>query len=932
MSSSAAAGTSLVSGIQDLSAFLPIIGTEQCERHVGEALAGNIFYAAATPLSLFGSLGIAKAGIAILCTSFSAELAQMLKNAGFKLEGSAAAMIARVAREKASKNDKAEQYIAGQDFLKLLQDLNLDASKVTPEFNYFQWNLYLCLWTLILASFSITPYICIILQHNTTHLTWTYPLLRITGSAISVIVIQMILQIRIQQIIWQTLSELTPGKISPEANTGQTFSSTFHDIQKIFRASIQQQDNEKGKATSCPDKPWSYSSLLLWFLQILLVIGVGSTAVGYLGCFTVVQQAKSKNAYIWLGSEVALSLIRICIWGTNSNWNKKTGLCLKIQLIDIVPTFTSGLLDFTNNDMDYGNNKEDRPFIVLSDREFLKYITPYIGPLKRFHDPDHHIIIYYTIAGALRNAPHRIRWSTNGRKVLLTTILDLESQSTYMFEHYCTEDGQLETVAYSASLQEIQPKGFMTVKYHARLDMKHRFRKTDHFLEIDQHSRVIADRLRGIGRLTELNFSWALEPLPYTMVLPVTGVPNFANQQSLTDIDVEYLKMQDFARDCRTVFYREQAGHIAEWAGMLLDQRHSKSGKDTLDITEVEVAMEFLLIEESKSFETLLLEKTTLLGMESHPCYELGRWLDVRTAWESRNAQITLRIDKYAHSPTLKRLEPIISSLKLLRPTDLDDENLDLIPQIGSIVDLRTECVWLWELLLNEKQEMEKKIALWKKVGDSLEFGYGLASAIFGAYPMLNNVTRTLLAVMVERQCAIFDLSDFEGEIEPSDLDKIREIPGVQILGLDSELATSHWPINHLSLSIWPGEVDARSWFCFPPYSLAAIDCMKVHYQESSLLVVQTKTKGSFRVNLCCGHLRDITVSWALGPVNGSETFRSQSQSSKDSKFQYNTFAVDFPTAGTHEIRIEFRNAVEPRWSDIGFISLRRIWVSPFCE
>ncbi|KAJ7481867.1 hypothetical protein FB451DRAFT_1005384, partial [Mycena latifolia] len=86
-------GTSLVSGIQDISAFLPIIGTEQCERHVGDALEGGFLYAAATPLSMFGSLGIVKASAAILVASISPRFAQMLADAGFKLEGSVAAMI-----------------------------------------------------------------------------------------------------------------------------------------------------------------------------------------------------------------------------------------------------------------------------------------------------------------------------------------------------------------------------------------------------------------------------------------------------------------------------------------------------------------------------------------------------------------------------------------------------------------------------------------------------------------------------------------------------------------------------------------------------------------------------------------------------------------------------------------------------------------------
>ncbi|KAJ7020390.1 hypothetical protein C8F04DRAFT_1050868 [Mycena alexandri] len=86
-------GTSLVSGIQDISAFLPIIGTDQCERHVGEALEGGYLYAAAAPLSMFGSLGIVRASTAILVASLSPGSAQMLVNAGFKLEGSVAAML-----------------------------------------------------------------------------------------------------------------------------------------------------------------------------------------------------------------------------------------------------------------------------------------------------------------------------------------------------------------------------------------------------------------------------------------------------------------------------------------------------------------------------------------------------------------------------------------------------------------------------------------------------------------------------------------------------------------------------------------------------------------------------------------------------------------------------------------------------------------------
>ncbi|KAJ7479881.1 hypothetical protein FB451DRAFT_1086446, partial [Mycena latifolia] len=92
----ASLGLSLAGGIQDVSAFLPIFGTEQCEAHIGTALEDGFLYAAAAPLSIFGCLGIVKAAAAILFASIDSpkfEGAKILANAGFELCGAAAAMI-----------------------------------------------------------------------------------------------------------------------------------------------------------------------------------------------------------------------------------------------------------------------------------------------------------------------------------------------------------------------------------------------------------------------------------------------------------------------------------------------------------------------------------------------------------------------------------------------------------------------------------------------------------------------------------------------------------------------------------------------------------------------------------------------------------------------------------------------------------------------
>ncbi|KAF9036106.1 hypothetical protein BDZ89DRAFT_946678, partial [Hymenopellis radicata] len=88
-------GGTVTNGIQDISALLPLLGTEQCEKHVSCALDKGFLYAAATPLSIFGSLGVVKAGIKVLLASlnfrhFKFVGAKWLEDAGFAPDGTAA--------------------------------------------------------------------------------------------------------------------------------------------------------------------------------------------------------------------------------------------------------------------------------------------------------------------------------------------------------------------------------------------------------------------------------------------------------------------------------------------------------------------------------------------------------------------------------------------------------------------------------------------------------------------------------------------------------------------------------------------------------------------------------------------------------------------------------------------------------------------------
>ena len=90
----------LTSGIQNISALLPLLGTEQCEENVSSALTKGYLYAAASPMSLFGSLGLARAGFKTFLAGINFSIrnwnfdgAQTLSNMGFKPQGANLSLI-----------------------------------------------------------------------------------------------------------------------------------------------------------------------------------------------------------------------------------------------------------------------------------------------------------------------------------------------------------------------------------------------------------------------------------------------------------------------------------------------------------------------------------------------------------------------------------------------------------------------------------------------------------------------------------------------------------------------------------------------------------------------------------------------------------------------------------------------------------------------
>ncbi|KAJ7466986.1 hypothetical protein FB451DRAFT_403061 [Mycena latifolia] len=964
------AGTSLVSGIQDISAFLPILGTEQCERHVGEALDGGFLYAAATPLSLFGCLGIVKGSAGILCASVSPRLAQMFADAGFNFEGSIAAMIGRTPRPRATlearkelthkENDPAkpgakkevQKFIAGQRFLQLLQEQHIDKSQVDLAFDYYRWNWWLSISTAFLACFSITPYIRIIMEDHPSPKSvpaWVYPSMRILGSAISVVVAQMIVQIRVQQLLRMSLDD---------AQTSQPPRATAYD-------------EEKGNKSPQPTGVLYQheTSWTLVVLQVLISFGIGFTGVGYLGCFTIVQRASPTNTYIWLGIEVALALLRICIWGLNPQWDEKTGVNLKLGLVDVAPTITTG--------QDYRRyiERDREPFLILNDSRFLDYVVPFTGPVERFSDQDHHIAIYYTLAGSLEDEGSY----SNQSKVLLTTVLDLESRDTFVLVHQCPSKfpsasspltdntpNVAGTTVYSATLEIIQDMGYTTARYNTVLDAKHEFRKTKRFLDINKHSKSIADRIGGINRVHGLRLSWGLDDAAELFESAKTTSPQVIPRLKslLTNLDEEYLKLQQPVHQWREDFYRAQELRVMDCMtslfklGPLSNLYHVAE-----DFVKLNVAMESMLVYESVKFERILLTRTAPNDTASHDFYTYARRLEIRAASDSRNEAATKRTTQILSSlsqpdfiDTVDRIRADQSPWKLAAVArDIEEDTLKKLeahceraPTCGS--EKFTE---IWRL---EKEPLQKRLNMWGTYAPG-SLNHRLAQAVFAAYPACADDPE-LIKIMVDRGCTVFDFWSSQNRKDHDELllsrFSMKPDSGVSllrcpnrwlpqlikiaednpcILEIDMDAGSSElsaalqknrhtWEKNTI-----PTGSDPAWWFSFPTGSSAretAIVTDTTENETTGVLFVKTSQAGIMRVNLwhdIAG--RDIQISWRLASI--PKPFMKPIEPKEG--FQRDSFTVKVPSGGVHRIDITIEGLML-----LHRYALRRVWVYPVSQ
>jgi hypothetical protein len=192
----------LVGGIQDVAALLPLLGTQQCEEHLGSALSKGFLYASTMPISIFGSLGVAKAGFNVFTTSVPWKgyiLAQCLADGGFETKGAVAPLIALDPNHR-------HRFLAESMLLKMVEDEHIeDVEKLSVEWGkQTTWISGMIICSILCAIIGLTPYLHILLSSETLPLLlsgWVFPAVRVSSSVVSVVAVQLLVQLRIITIL-----------------------------------------------------------------------------------------------------------------------------------------------------------------------------------------------------------------------------------------------------------------------------------------------------------------------------------------------------------------------------------------------------------------------------------------------------------------------------------------------------------------------------------------------------------------------------------------------------------------------------------------------------------------------------------------------------------------------------------------------------------
>jgi hypothetical protein len=176
-------------------------------------------------MSLFGSLGLARAGFKTFLASINFSIrkwhfdgAQTLSNMGFQPRGANLSLI------MADKEEKG-RYVVESRLDTFLEELHLDKTKIHGvSHNTKKWNLTMTALTAFTSSLSMLPYVYLNTRSGSnlsSFARWSFPALRAAGGFLTTTMMQLVIQRRITSIIENRLSERRKCRIHDGSDRNQ---------------------------------------------------------------------------------------------------------------------------------------------------------------------------------------------------------------------------------------------------------------------------------------------------------------------------------------------------------------------------------------------------------------------------------------------------------------------------------------------------------------------------------------------------------------------------------------------------------------------------------------------------------------------------------------------------------------------------------------
>ncbi|KAJ8096397.1 hypothetical protein PM082_011559 [Marasmius tenuissimus] len=565
-------GDTISGGIQDISALLPLLGTDQCEQHVGEALDNGYLYAAVTPLSSFGSLGIVKVSFATLLATMTEPFygGRWLHDAGFVTTGSVASM---VILKRGTKQYGAELQLKCLMKEKHIDDPNMISSlewfgwKKVEEAGagilppYLPWNLSLIITSALASALALLPYVDFALHNQGNTLVWLFPSLRSFGSFLCVVSVQLALQLRIHRITSASLHLMKEdhGKSLSTKEKGMLLEARLDTMETRDAPEPRVGDLEKGQAEGIGEQRQKRSEGLaaklpvdpvLVILRFCLVAGMGMIVAGYVGCFNLVSQTSTKNGpYIWLGVEAALSVVRTFLWGLNPSWDEQnTGMILELNLRD---KFSKASLDSVETEIGMGFGFQNHPdpgsanmataqmfpiitsprhlhllneelptsyvgedggwrksFVAHNLEDFLAAASPYLGPLEPKEVDG--FAVYYAVIAELSE--------DRAQKLLCATIVPHGAgwdTHSFLVSGGTTNDRTIYHGAFSSHARPLAGTRALEVAFQEELDDTNKSVLDSKVIKlIVEYSNVLYCQLVAQRSTSRLYLSWSLTLTP----------------------------------------------------------------------------------------------------------------------------------------------------------------------------------------------------------------------------------------------------------------------------------------------------------------------------------------------------------------------------------------------------------------------------------